>query len=416
MACAAGGASRRRRGPSCQNVEVRYEFGDCVLDTDSYQLLRDGDPVHLEPGAFEVLAHLIAQRDRIVSKNELLDEIWGDRFVSESALTTRIKQARQAVGDDGAAQQMIKTTHGRGYRFVGEVTELGAGTTTSLVDQPEIEQRIHFCHTHDCLRLAYAVMGDGPVLVRAAHWLTHLDYDWHSPVWHHWLADIARDRTLVRYDERGCGLSDLDLTHCTLDDWVADLKAVVDSLELERFPLLGVSQGGPVAIAFAARYPERVSKLVLMNTYCQGRHVRAQSHDDRSEAEVQLELVRLGWERDDPTFRRFFTSSIMPDATVEYWDNFAELLRPTSTAENAVKLISTWRSVDISDEVGRVRCPAIVMHSRGDLRVPFEQGRELAALLPDSRFVPLDSMNHLLRVDEPAWQRFLDELDQFLGD
>lgn len=395
---------------------MRYEFGDCLLDTDSYQLTRDGAVVHIEPGAFEVLAHLIEHRDRVVSKNELLDDIWGDRFVSESTLTTRIKQARQAVGDDGVAQNLIKTTHGRGYRFVGDAAEHGAGTTTSLIDQPPVEQRIHFCRAHDGTQLAYAVTGAGPPLVRAAHWLTHLDYDWHSPIWHHWLADVAVGRSLIRYDERGCGLSDLDIDSCTLDDWIEDLRAVADSLELDRFPVLGMSQGGPVAVGFASRYPERVSKLVLMNTYCRGRDVRAETSDQRSESEVQLELMRLGWERDDPTFRRFVTSAMMPDASVEQWNHFAELLRRTTTAENAVRLISTWRSVDITDQLEAVQCPTLVVHSRGDLRVPFEEGRELAARIADTRFVPLNSINHLLRVDEPAWTVFLDEMRRFLDD
>ena len=395
---------------------MRYGFGERVLDTDSYQLLCAGRPEHIEPGVFEVLAHLVAHRDRIVTKNELLDTIWGDRFVSESTLTTRIKQARQAIGDDGAAQQVIRTVWGRGYQFVGDVDELGPGTTTSIDVAPPIEQRIHFCSASDGTRLAYAVAGDGPVLVRAAHWLTHLDYDWHSPVWHHWLRDVAADRTLVRYDERGCGLSDLDLTNCSLDDWVDDLRAVVDDLGLERFPLLGVSQGGPVAITFAARYPERVSGLVLLNTYCRGRLIRANTDDDRAEGEVQLELVRLGWERDDPTFRRFFTSAIMPDASVDYWDSFAELLRRTTTAENAVRLMATWRNVDVVEETAQVQCPVLVAHSRGDLRVPFDQGRELAAILPESRFLPLDSENHLPRVDEPAWPVFLDEMRRFLDE
>ena len=402
--------------PPWQTAHVRYGFDEFLLDTDSYQLLESDRPIHMEPGAFEVLAHLIAHRDRVVSKNELLDTVWGDRFVSESALTSRIRDARRAVGDDGNAQRLIRTAHRRGYQFVGEVQELGRGVGTSLPDLEQLDQEIRFCRSDDGLRLAYATVGDGPVLIRAAHWLTHVDYDWHSPVWHHWLLGIAQHRTLVRYDERGCGLSDHDLTRCSVDAWVDDLRAVVDDLGLDRFPILGLSQGGPVAIAFAARHPERVSKLVLVNTYQRGRSARAQTDDQVAETEVQAELLRLGWERDDPTFRRFFTSSMMPDAPAETWDAFAELVRRTTTVESALQLISTWRNLDVSSETPNVTCPTLVMHSRGDLRVPFDQGRELAATIPDSRFVPLDSVNHLFRVDEPAWGVFLEEMLRFLDE
>ncbi len=218
---------------------MRYRFGPFVLDTDSYQLL-DGDaPIHLEPGAFDVLSFLVSHRDRVVSKNELLDSVWGDRYVSESALTSRIRDARRVLGDDGTEQRMIKTTHGRGYRFVSEVEELGPGRTASLTDAPTMEQEIRFCTSSDGVRLAYATVGSGPVLVRAAHWLTHVDYDWRSPVWHHWLTGIGAHRTLVRYDERGCGLSDHDMVDCSLDAWVDDLKSVADDFRSRPVPRSG---------------------------------------------------------------------------------------------------------------------------------------------------------------------------------
>jgi DNA-binding winged helix-turn-helix (wHTH) protein/pimeloyl-ACP methyl ester carboxylesterase len=394
---------------------VRYAFADCVLDTGRYQLFRDDDPVHVEPQVFDVLAHLIEHRSELVTKTDLLDRIWGDRFVSEAALTSRVRAARQAVGDSGAAQRVIRTVHGRGYQFVAEVTESEDDRPHPLaMPRTELEQLIRFCTSSDGVRLAYATVGTGPPLVRAAHWLTHLDFDWHSPVWHHWLVGLAEGRQFIRYDERGCGLSDHEIDDFSLDAWVRDLEAVVDALELESFPLLGVSQGGPVAIAYAARHPDRVSHLVLVNTYCRGRWTRALTDDDLSETQVEMELVRLGWGRDDPTFRRFFTSSVIPDAPPELWEAFAELLRRTTSAENALRLMDTWRRLDVSDEVGQIIAPTLVMHSRDELRVPFEQGCELAALIPGSRLVPLDSRNHLLRADEPAWAVFLAELNRFL--
>lgn len=374
----------------------------------------DGELVHVEPQVFDVLTHLVEHRHRVVAKTELLDAVWNHQFVTESALTTRIKQLRQAVGDNGRDQRIVQTVHGRGYRFVAPVDEI-AGVERPVLPVPaELRQEIRFCHTADGTRLAYATIGSGPPFVRAAHWITHLDYDWQSPVWRHWLVGLAQRHTFVRYDERGCGMSDHDVADFSIDAWVQDLETVVDALGLERFPLLGMSQGGAVAVAYAARHPERVSKLVLFGAYAQGRLARATSDEMRREAALQLEMVRLGWGRDDPSFRRFFTSSFIPDAPPELWESFAELLRRTSSAENAARLLESWYQIDVTDEAARVQAPTLVMHATDEIRVPAEQSRKLAALIPGSRFVPLASRNHLLRADEPAWSEFLHQVDGFL--
>jgi pimeloyl-ACP methyl ester carboxylesterase/DNA-binding winged helix-turn-helix (wHTH) protein len=394
---------------------VRYRFEDSDVDTTRYELRRGSELVHVEPQVFDVLVHLIEHRDRVVAKAELLDVVWGDQFVSESALTTRIKQLRQAVGDSGHQQRVVQTVHRRGYRFVAPVREVVDGTERALLPMPsDLRQEIRFCTSADGARLAYATVGSGRPLVRAAHWITHLDYDWQSPVWRHWLLGLARQHTLVRYDERGCGLSDHDVSDFSLDAFVQDLETVVDDLGLERFPLLGVSQGGAVAVAYAARHPDRVSRLVLYGAYVQGRTRRATTDEQRREAALQLEMVRLGWGRDDPTFRRFFTSSFIPDAPAELWESFAELLRRTSSPTNAVRLIEAWDDMDVSEEAVRVTAPTLVLHARDELRVPFEQARRFASLIPGARFVPLDSRNHLLRADEPAWGEFLREIEAFV--
>ena len=191
-------------------------------------------------------------------------------------------------------------------------------------------------------------------------------------------------------------------------------KTVVDDLGLERFPLLGVSQGGAVAIAYAARHPDRVSRLVLFGAYAQGRMRRATTDEQRREAALQFEMVRLGWGRDDPSFRRFFTSSFIPDAPLELWESFAELLRRTTSAENAARLLESWADIDVTEAATQVTAPTLVLHARDELRVPFEQARRLATLIPGARLVPLASRNHLLRADEPAWAQFLAEVEAFL--
>lgn len=395
---------------------MRYRFDDVVLDPDRYELQRAGEPVRVEPQVFDVLAYLVEHRDRVVPKTELLDQVWGDRFVSESALTSRIKAARRAIGDDGTAQRSIRTVHGRGYQFAATVETDAQPVAAPRYGDPTLEQRIHFCTTSDDVRLAYATVGQGPPLVRAAHWITHLDYDWQSPVWRHWIEGLARGRTLVRYDERGCGLSDHDVEDLSLDRMVQDLETVVDALGLERFPLLGLSQGGAVAITYADRHPERVSRLVLVGAYVEGRVQRARTDEQLREGALQAELARVGWGRDDPTFRRFFTSSFIPDAPPELWEAFAELLRRTASAENAARLIETWSDIDVTEAAARLDVPTLILHARDELRVPFDQARRIAALVPGSRLVPLDSRNHLMREDEPAWECFLSELDAFLAD
>jgi DNA-binding winged helix-turn-helix (wHTH) protein len=207
---------RRSRGP-CNHLNMRFTFGDVVIDTDRFILERGGESLHVQPQVFDVLSMLVRNRERVVPKTELLDTVWGDRFVSESTLTSRIKAARRAVGDDGIMQTVIKTVHGRGYRWVAEVgVEEKADlpeAASSHVPPPNArrsEQKIRFCRARDGVRIAYATVGDGPPLVRAAYWITHLDYDWNSPVWRHWIEGLAHGRTLLRYDERGCGLSDHD--------------------------------------------------------------------------------------------------------------------------------------------------------------------------------------------------------------
>lgn len=286
----------------------------------------------------------------------------------------------------------------------------------SAADEGRLEQQIRFCRTDDGVTLAFASSGSGPPLVKAANWLTHIDHDWHSSVWRHWLVELSRRHQLVRYDERGCGLSDWDIKPPTFESWVKDLETVVDAAGLDRFPMLGISQGGAVAAVYAARHPERVSKLVLYGSYAQGRLARSRSEEDRREHMVQVELVRLGWGRDEPAFRQVFASQFMPEGSRELWDEFNELQRRTTSADNAAQVLNLTGPIDVTEELRRVRAPTLVLHARDDRRPPFEQGRLMASLIPDSRFVALESSNHILLADEPAWPVFLREVEAFLAD
>jgi pimeloyl-ACP methyl ester carboxylesterase len=275
-------------------------------------------------------------------------------------------------------------------------------------------QRIRFVTSHDGVRIACAEMGEGPPLVRAAHYLTHLEYDLQSPVWRHWLDALSAAHRFVRYDERGCGLSDWDVDDFSLDAWVADLESVVDGLGLDRFPLLGVSQGGAVAIAYAVRHPERVTHLVLYGAYAVGRYGRSPAPEDQQEARTLLDLMRLGWGQDNPAFRQTFTTLFMPDANLAQMHWFNELQRRTTSPANAVRFEEAFYRIDVREQARQVTTPTLVLHARGDAMISFDEGRRLAALVPGSSFVPLEGRNHILLETEPAWPRFVAEVTAFL--
>ena len=392
-----------------------YSFGDYELDTRLHELRRDGEPLRIEPQVFDVLAHLFACRDRVVTKEELLDAVWGHRYVAPTTLNSRIKVARQVVGDDGTAQRVIRTVHGLGFRVVTKVEER-TGTPSASASAPLLEQRIGFCTASDGVRIAYATSGTGPPLVKAANWLTHVDHDWESPVWRHWLRELSSYRTLVRYDERGSGLSDRDCEDLSFEAWVRDLESVVDALGLERFALLGISQGCAVSIAYAIRHPERVSRLVLYGGFVQGLSTRARTPEQREQADLVMSQMPLGWGHDNPAFRIFFATRFLPEGTPEQVRWFSELQRITTSPEIASRLLWTSANIDVPDLAPAVQAPTLVLHAKDDAVVSFGQGRKVASLIPGARFVPLDGRNHILLESEPAWPRFADEVRRFLAE
>lgn len=252
------------------------------------------------------------------------------------------------------------------------------------------------------------------MLVRAPTWLTHLEFDWKSPVWRHWLDGLGERHTVLRYDERGCGLSDRDVEDLSLDARVGDLGAVMDAAGVERAALLGMSQGGPVAIAFAARHPERVIRLVLYGTYARGRLARDPSPAEREQAQLMISLIRMGWGQNQPAFRRLFTTLFIPDASEQQMEWFDELQRVTTEPETAVRIRHARNHDEVTDEATQVEAPTLVLQARDDALVSFAEGRLLATLIPDARLVALEGRNHILLADEPAWEQFLAEVNGFL--
>lgn len=270
---------------------------------------------------------------------------------------------------------------------------------------------VRFCTARDGARLAYAVHGRGPPLVRVATWLTHLERDWESPIWRHWLDRLGESHTVLRYDERGCGLSRAALEDLSVETWVADLEAVIDASGLRRFTLLGVSQGAAIAVAYAARHPDRVSDLVLYGGYARGRRMRGQGEQE----DALIAAIRAGWASDEPAYRHLFTMLFLPYGTSEQMAWYDQLLRTTTSPDAAVRLFEARGEIDVVDAARSVSVRTLVVHARDDRVVPAEEGRLLASLIPDARLVELDSANHILLEDEPAWQRFVVELRHFLG-
>jgi pimeloyl-ACP methyl ester carboxylesterase/DNA-binding CsgD family transcriptional regulator len=295
-----------------------------------------------------------------------------------------------------------------------ELPHTGA-TIPRRVRSSDLKHETRFCTSPDGVGIAYAIDGEGPPLVKAGNWMTHLDYERQSPVWRHWVRELSRGHTLVRYDERGCGLSDREFDGTPiLDSYVGDLSAVVDAAGLERFALLGLSGGGPTAIEYAVRNPERVTHVVFYGTYARGRYRRGEGQVE--ESRLLIELMRVGWGGAVPAFRQVFSSLYIPSAGEEQKRWYDEMQQASSSGETAARLWLSRTQTDISDTARQMTRPALVLHARHDRAVPYEEGRRLASLLPDARFVTLETDNHILQEGEAAWEAFLSEVRAFLGD
>jgi len=277
-----------------------------------------------------------------------------------------------------------------------------------------MNQEIRFCTAADGVRIAFATSGAGPPLVKAANYLNHLEFDWQSPVWRHVMEELSSRHLLVRYDERGTGLSDWNVADLTFEKFVNDLETVVDALGLRRFALLGISQGGAVSLAYSIRHPERVSRLVLYGTYARGWKTRASAEEIALRQAMQT-LTQQGWGQDNPAFRQMWTTLFIPEASLEQMRWFNDLQRMSTSPENAVRLHREFGQIDVAGLLPAVTVPTLVLHVRGDGVVPFEQGRLLAASIPGARFVALEGRNHLLLSGEPAWQSFVAEVRRFLA-
>jgi len=272
--------------------------------------------------------------------------------------------------------------------------------------------QVRFCTSYDGTRIAYAITGEGPPLVRAPHWFSHLEHDWTNPAFQPWVEDLSKRYSFLRFDQRGCGLSDREVPEISPEAHVRDLECVVDAAGFERFAIFGASQGSAFAIAYAARHPERVSHLLLYGGFARGWAKRG-SPTEILQRETQVRLIELGWGGDEPSFRQVFTTQFMPDASLEVIRAFNDMMPLTSSAKTAAEIFRTNGDINVEVEARGLRCPTLVAHGTGDLRIPFEEGRRLAGLIPQAAFLTLETRNHLMLRDDPAWRKLLDAIVEF---
>ena len=412
-----------------RSAHLIYGFEDYELDPDRRELRKSTARVAVEPLVFDLLQYLIGSRARVASKNDLIATVWRGRVVSDSTLTSRMNAARNAIGDSGEQQRLIRTIPRKGFRFVGEVHEIEparlearsipaahrSGDASDAVISPVDKQTMTFCRTKGGINLATASIGHGPPLIRAALWATNIEYDWQSPITGPLLQRLAMRFHLIRYDGRGAGLSDRNVADISFATMLEDLETVVDSSKFGRFALLGISGGAASSIVYAVRHPERVSRLVLLGGYAQGRNMRG-SPQYADEARAFQTMLRSGWGDEHSVFMRAFCSFFIPGASANEIKSFVDFQRMATTGENAIKLRSAVDDIDIVSLLPQVSVPTIVFHSIHDNLVPFDQGRRLAALIPNAKFVPLESANHALLSNELAWEKFVTQTEEFLAD
>jgi class 3 adenylate cyclase/pimeloyl-ACP methyl ester carboxylesterase len=383
-------AERNRDVPSDKRIEFRVGINLGEIIEDGGDIFGDG---------VNIAARLegIAERGGVCISRQILDQIDGRIEAPVRELgRQRLKNIKRPIE---AYSMNLHGDESASSRFLAEA---------------ELKQDIRYCTAPDGVRLAYAKVGSGQPLLKSAHWLSHLEYEWELPVQRYLLLGLAKRFTFVRYDPRGNGMSDWDVGGITLDAWVSDMEAVANSAGLDRFVLFGNSQGCAVSIAFAVKHPERVSHLILYGGFATGMKKQATTSEDRERYAAMARLVQLGWGLDDPTFRQIFTSSMMPSATREQQDAFNELQRLSASAECALRYMETVADLDVRALLPQIKVPTLVLHTRGDQRVPVALGRELAVGIPNARFVGLPGRDHIPLEQDPGLPVLFEEVERFV--
>ncbi len=394
---------------------------ECAVAMQRGMAARNADVADDEAIRFRVGIHL---GDVIIDE----DDIYGDGV----NLATRVQEVAAPDGISVTAD-VYRQVEGRldaSFANLGEKTlkniarpvgiyalrtdrDGAPGASSPDPSAPAPTQEIRYCSAPDGTTLAFAITGEGSPVVKAATWLSHLEYDWQSPVWRHLWHALSARHTLIRYDERGNGLSDARPKEMSFESWVMDLETVVDAAGKDRFDLLGISQGVAVSIAYAIRHPERVSRLILHGGFAQGARKLGRP-DLEAQTDALMTLMESGWGQKTSAFRQLFTSLFLPTASAEQAAAFNELERVSASPMNAARIFNTFGDIDVADLLPKVTVPTLVIHSVDDAVVAVQSGRKIAALIADARFVELDSQNHLILEDDPVWPKFLAEITDFL--
>jgi len=391
----------------------KYLFANYLLDVEERRLLRESEEIRLRGKLFDTLRVLVENAGKLVRKDAFMDSVWPDSVVEDNNLDYCISQLRKRL-----PARCIETVPRHGYRFVAEVTMTTHSSRLIQREQvappaDESDQQIDFFTTSDGVRIAYNIGGQGPALVRTIHWLNHLDFEWRTPLRRQWLSEVMRHNTLVRYDQRGSGLSDWNVSDFSFERTIRDFEELVDAIGLEKFSILGGCQGAAVGIAYSVRHPERVTRLIINGTFANG--WPAPGPGAREHLEAMLTLIRSGWGRDNPAFRQLWTTLFKPDAdSVEAsWLN--ELQRISSSPENAARMIAEFPNIKVLDMLPKISSPTLVLHSRDDGAVPVQEGKLIAARVRGARFVELPSRTHMVAPGDAGWEQLVEAFSAFMG-
>jgi DNA-binding winged helix-turn-helix (wHTH) protein/pimeloyl-ACP methyl ester carboxylesterase len=394
---------------------MRYEFADCELDLEAHALRRAGEVVRIEPQVFDLLLALVRNAGVMVTKDELIDAVWEGRIVSDATISARVSAARTAVGDNGRDQSIIRTVSRRGFQMAAEVTVFASNASAQAAPKPAPRQVIRYANTQDGTSIAWSSAGDGPPLFHAWHHFSHLEKDWTSTLLSPALATLAERHCLIRHDIRGCGLSDLMQPEATIDDHVADMKAVADAAGLTRFPIVATLQAAAVAIRFAALHPDRVSRLVLHNAYARGRGIRNGAPENAEHDPFIALLGSGGWGDPANGFMRAWATMVLPMASSDETTELIRLIAHSGTAQTALHHRTIIDRIDVSADLARVRAPTLVIHARLCSIHPVAEGRRVAAGIPGAEFVEVDSSNTFLIGSDPTLRQVMDATLEFLS-
>lgn len=391
-----------------------YRFADCALDVRRHELSRAGAPVHVEPQVFQLLQSLVQRPEELVSKDCLVEEVWNGLAVSDATINARVSAARKAVGDDGARQEILRTVPRLGFMLAVPVTVIGAAPDNQSVPLPPGGE-VRYAVSSDGAGIAWTSDGEGPAMVRIGHWLSHVELDRSSEIWGPLIGRLSARHRLIRYDARGTGLSQRDAEIGPLALAVDDLAAVIDASGVDRAVLVASSQAVPVALAFAARHPERVKKLALHGGYALGRVLRDPSAGEMAE-ETALTMIRSGWGRHGDVLMAAFSRIFAPDATEAQIAGLIDMQRATASPETAVMIREAVDRYDVRDQLPKVTAPVLLMHAEGDAVHPMSQSQYLAAHLPDARLRVLPGKNHIALPQTPAWAQMIEAIEGFLAE